>query len=224
MKRKQLALGLKFWGGKRKGAGRKPRGQRAGISHRRKLKLTTNTPVHVTLKLRPAVANLRSRRFFRLADLAVRQSADKPSFRITQYSILEDHLHLLVEADSHDALERGITGLTVRLAKRLNSFLGRAGKVFKDRYHAHVLKTPREVYLGLKYILLNARKHFAQAGRRVAKGWVDPCSSATSFDGFRQPRRAAPVFLPAARGWLLRLGWRRYGLIGVDEMPAATSH
>ena len=61
------------------------------------------------------------------------------------YSIQGNHLHLIVEIDDAAMLSRAINGLAVRLARALNHLAERKGKVFVDRYHAHVLKTPREV-------------------------------------------------------------------------------
>jgi hypothetical protein len=48
---------------------------------------------------------------------------------------------LLVER----ALARGVQGLSVRIAKGLNGVMGRHGRVFSDRYHVRILKTPLEV-------------------------------------------------------------------------------
>ncbi len=53
-----------------------------------------------------------------------------------------EHLHFIVEADDNRALSEGMQGLSVRLAKGLNRLMGRHGKVFADRFHAHVLRTP----------------------------------------------------------------------------------
>jgi hypothetical protein len=65
-------------------------------------------------------------------------------------------------------------------------------------------------------VLANGRKH----GVAMGPG-VDPCSSAAWFDGFRgdtaRPTGSSPVSSP--RTWLAAIGWRRHGLIGVDEAP-----
>jgi hypothetical protein len=50
-------------------------------------------------------------------------------------------------------------GLGVRLARAINRAMGSRGKVFSDRYHDRILRTPREVRFALRYVLLNARKH-----------------------------------------------------------------
>jgi hypothetical protein len=136
-------------------------------------------------------------------------------FRIFQFSIQKDHLHLLIEADGAVALPRGCQGLAIRIAKAVNRVLGRHGAVWGDRYHARWLRTPREVRNALVYVLQNFRKHIAGA-----HGW-DPLSSAAWFDGWlRPPRRpAGPAPVRAPRSWLARVGWLKHGRIDMREGP-----
>ena len=63
---KQLDLPLRRWGGKRRGAGRKPKGTRAGVSHRPRPALASRYPVHVTLRLHDEAPNLREGRVYEL--------------------------------------------------------------------------------------------------------------------------------------------------------------
>src|SRR5262249_24111425 len=130
-------------------------------------------------------------------------------------TVQANHVHLLVEADAHAEFVRGLQGLAIRAAKAVNRALSRRGAVWGDRYHARLLETPREVRNALVYVLQNWRKHGAGA-----RG-LDPCSSAAWFTGWRTTvtavSRTAPVL--AARTWLARVGWRRHGLIGIEEMP-----
>ncbi len=130
-------------------------------------------------------------------------------------SIQADHLHLLVEADGPTGFERGVRGLAIRVAKAVNGALGRRGRVWGDRYHARLLRTPREVRNALVYVLNNVRKHI-----RAARG-LDPCSSARWFQGWRQAVGRADGECPVARArtWLARVGWLRHGLIDVAEAP-----
>jgi hypothetical protein len=115
-------------------------------------------------------------------------------------------------------------GVATRLAKRLNGLLKHRGPVFADRYHARALKTPLEVRRALVYVLHNHRRHTVAPGRRSG---LDPLSTAPYFDGFapgivRPPPTAPPEEPPAARArtWLLRVGWRRHGLLGALDVPA----
>ncbi len=122
-------------------------------------------------------------------------------------------MHLIVEAEDERALGRGMKGLLVRLAKALNRAWERSGRVLGDRYHAHVLKTPREVRHVLVYALQNARKD----GARIFG--IDPYSSGPWFGGWadRSPRADRP--LPRPNSWLLSFGWTKGGLISTRETP-----
>jgi REP element-mobilizing transposase RayT len=202
-------------GGARPGAGRKPRGEHALASHARREPLTRHEPVLVTVHLVAGCPNLRSERCLAIVRGALESGCDRFGFRLIEYSVQTNHLHLLAEAADARSLARGMQGLLVRVAKRLNREWGRRGEVFGDRYHARVLTTPREVRAALVDVLQNARKH----GARL-RG-IDRCSSGPWFTGWRG--RAAPgrSALPAAGSWLLRAGWRAAGLLGTEESPAA---
>ncbi|HEX5053364.1 MAG TPA: hypothetical protein VFZ65_16425 [Planctomycetota bacterium] len=148
------------------------------------------------------------------------------TFRLCRYAVLNDHLHFLVEASDRRSLSRGLQGLAIRIAKALNKLWQRRGKVFADRYHDRILKTPREVRNAIRYVLANGRKHTAE-GREVAVPQaIDPFTSAPWFEGFRETMtvrgiEAMPRPVTEARTWMLTIGWRRHGLLSVHEMPAA---
>jgi hypothetical protein len=98
--------------------------------------------------------------------------------------------------------------------------------VLKERYHLRVLRTPREVRNVLRYVLLNVRKHGRPTGVRAT---LDAASSARWFDGWRhapmmpdEPQRGAPP-VARARTWLLRIGWRRHGLLDPNDVPGSRS-
>jgi hypothetical protein len=69
----------------------------------------------------------------------------RPNFRVIAFSLQHDHLHILVEADSPKAFASGIRAFAIRAGKRLNQALGRTGRLFADRHHRRVLRTPTEV-------------------------------------------------------------------------------
>lgn len=146
----------------------------------------------------------------------LRRGRSRFGCRVVHYCVQSNHLHLLVEARDKEALGRGMKGLQVRIARRLNGLHGRRGRVFTHRYHARILRTPREVRNALAYVLNNARRH--QKRERPAD-WIDPLSSGGEFDGWsgRAPTRAACFARP--HSWLLDRGWRRHGLIRIDEVP-----
>ena len=198
---RQLGLEFRTWGGKRADAGRKPRGDRAGVAHRPRDEWNQRRPLHVTLRMAPHVYNLRSRRSFRVIEASLWVGGDRFDVRIVRFSIQGNHIHLIVEAPNRRALARAIQGFSIRIAKGLNRMMGRAGRVFDDRYHARVLRTPTEVRNAIHYVLGNARKHAAQRGATYSPGYVDPYSSAGAPD----------LVLPPAQTWLLREGWKRAG-------------
>jgi hypothetical protein len=140
--------------------------------------------------------------------------ASRAGFRVNQFSIQRNHIHLLCEADTCERLTRGIQGLAIRLAKTVNRTLVRRGGVWEDRFHARALATPREVRNALVYVLRNVAKH--EPG---AHG-IDPYSSGRWFDGWKKGTGVASgATVAAARTWLLSVGWRRWGPIGFGEAP-----
>jgi hypothetical protein len=215
---------------------------------------------------------------------------DPERFRITQYSVQYDHIHLLVEASDQQALSSGMRSVAIRIARSVNALVGRRGRFWADRWYGHTLTSPRQVRAALVYVLANFRKH---SRRRLGPG-IDPFSSGAWFDGWdagplvatgsgkslpgaeraspgresihdgihdnvrddvhrpesdaardtegdgardaerdalravmRQSssgagpqcvRDAPPVSRP--KTWLSRVGWRRYGLLRLDEAPA----
>jgi REP element-mobilizing transposase RayT len=141
---KQLGLRLKkrpTHAGARTGFGPKPKGERPCVSRHGRPEVARHTPVHATLRVLPHVWNLRSRRSLEVVEAALAGARTCREFRVVHFSVRGDHLHLVVEADGNRALSEGMQGLTVRLAKGLNRLMGRHGKVFADRFHAHVLES-----------------------------------------------------------------------------------
>src|SRR5262245_59098785 len=239
-KTRQRAFGLTNWGGKRRGAGRKPKGERAGVSHAKRPRLCARHPALVTLKLREGLPGLRYRAAHEVLLQAFAASSEGEAFRVVEYSVQTNHLHLIVEAASERALSSAMNGLASRIARALNKLWRRSGSVFTDRYHARALETPREVRNALAYVLLNARKHGSWLARRP-----DPYSSGPSFDGWKTPERwngdvreragrqqeqPEPVqdedadstsrLLPEPHTWLLSRGWQRHGLLDPRERLA----
>jgi len=231
LKRKQMALHLPDrprWGGRRAGAGRKPSAH-PGLPHARRPKFSS-LPAHVTLKMRPDVPSLRTARVVREVEKSFGAGCARPGFRLVHYSLQGNHAHLVVEARDRAALGRGMMAIGARLARAINRVSGRSGRVFADRYHLRVLRTPREVRAVLRYVLLNARRHAGKHARKVRKAVrLDPASSAHWFDGWRptafraiEPSDAAkprPAPVARARTWLLATGWRRHGLLDPADVP-----
>jgi hypothetical protein len=131
---------------------------------------------------------------------------------------------MIVEASSEWDLACGMKSIAARFARAVNRVFHRTGGVLGDRCHVHVLRTPREVRNSIAYVLLNARRHLAKAGRALpGLASIDPASSGRWFSGWRTP--APPVRDPpavaTARTWVLSVGWRRRRLIDLAEVPGA---
>jgi REP element-mobilizing transposase RayT len=160
---RQQEFGFSTWGGRRPGAGRKPKSARAGVAHLTRPALAPRFPVHVTWRMDREVWNLRSRRCFSVMQRAMYAGALRFGFRLVHYAVMGNHVHLIVEAPDRKALGRAMKGLGVRIARALNRVMKRRGRVIGDRYHAHILKTPSEVRWARAYQLTNARQHYGYA-------------------------------------------------------------
>jgi len=190
---RQLELRLHRRGGKRRDAGRKPNGERAGVSHLVRPQFGRLLPVHVTLRMAQHVYNLRSRRSFSVVGRAITKAAERFGVRIVLFSVQGNHMHLVVEAADTASLSRAMQGFAIRAAKGLNRIMDRSGRVLGDRYHARPLRTPTEVGRVVRYVRENHRKHMAEIGKPLPLRYVDPYSSS-----------GASLTLPRPKTWLLR--------------------
>jgi REP element-mobilizing transposase RayT len=207
--------------------GRKPRVERVGfVRHRTRAVHDENHPVHVTMRRVRLGPNFRTQvaSAVIVCELA---NACRKGVRVVQYSIQEDHLHLMIEGRDSGDLSAQMRKLFSRIAMMVNAAIGRRGSLFRDRHHRHELGTPREVRNALVYILFNARKH--THGARSVQALFDapdPFSSALWFDDWAEharppPRGALPEPLHSKpRTWLATAGWKRAGgALRFDESP-----
>ncbi|MBA3539169.1 MAG: transposase [Deltaproteobacteria bacterium] len=180
------------------------------------------------------MGSLRKRHLYKALREAT-ATALRGTFRIVHFSIQATHVHAIVEADNRMALARGMQGFQISAARHINAAISkrtgvkRVGKVFADRYHARVLKTPRKVRNAVAYVLNNWRHHNEDRAT-FARGWkIDPYSSGSQFGGWKEleesaflfPRRETydPLHVWLPKTWLLKTGWRRHGLIKTGEVP-----
>ena len=214
----QLLMCFEKRGGKRKGAGRKSTSEKPCRRHVKRAKMKHWNPLHVTLRLVDDLPSLRQRDAFDVVYAALAAARARNGLRIVHYTVLANHIHLIVEAQSREVVTRGLIGFQVRLVKALNKLWNRRGSIFADRYHDEVITNPRQTRNTLRYVIHNAHHH--KLGLATA---LDPCSSALAFDGWKEsPNRAQsiPTVVPA-QTWLLTTGWKRHGLIGLREFPRA---
>ena len=217
------------WGGKREGAGRKPVGAKAGVPHRKRHDVDARHPVHVTMKLRKGLPDMRSRKaaeviIDRLRAGRERDAKREKTLRVVHFTILGNHIHMIVEADEKVALSRCVGGLAARIAKGLNKLWGRKGQVWKERFHSQALTCPSMVRNTMVYVFRNAKNHGIVEGEKL-----DPLSTAPQFlearGEWRRPRwspfmdilNLVEQAVCAPLSWFLRIGWHRAGPItGLD--------
>ncbi|MEO7732245.1 MAG: transposase [Kofleriaceae bacterium] len=227
-------------GGRRRGAGRPPKGARAGERHKRRPFHDAQHPVHVVLRAVKAVGSLRRRCAYQAIREATRTVARRGDFRIVHVSIQRTHVHLLVEAKGKAALASGMQGFQISAAKHLNAAISkgrpgprRRGTVFPDHYHPVVIDSPRQARHALSYVINNWRKHAEDRGEVTRRWDVDWYSTGAMFAGWKErgrndfvlrgPPELPPMVISAPRTWLLRKGWKLHGAISCREVPSAAS-
>jgi putative transposase len=202
----------KGWGGQRRGAGRPNRS--GEVSHLKRENVDLKKPLHITMRLKPRVASLRNRHLLREMRNAS-QAGKRLGLYIVHFSLLNNHLHMIVETRNNSTLANGMRGFGSKFGKAIRKLTGGMGSVFAGRFHMHVLKTPSEVKGGLEYVLLNYAKH-----RKLIE-CIDGFSSAFTFKPWRELLRNRyhgvldeygfgdwdELSLP--QSWLLRIGWQR---------------
>jgi REP element-mobilizing transposase RayT len=225
-------------GGKRPGAGRKPRGPRPSERHRARPVHDARRPVHVVLRVVRDVGSLRRRHAYRAFREATLVAARREDFRIVHLSLQRTHVHLIVEAHDKRALAVGMQGFQISAAKQLNHALAavrggaaRRGTVFPDRYHAEPIGSPRQARHAVNYVLNNWRRHGEDAVGLARRWRLDPFSSALAFPDWveradepmmwRGPPTYDPLLVRRATTWLLREGWKRAGSISYLAVPSA---
>lgn len=227
LKRRRAPVQLTFadrWsaGRARDGQPRQKPGRRAGprpnVRHRVRPTHKYWNPLHITLRAVRGLPSFRRELLYKAFEDALRRTR-REDFRIVEFSVQDNHVHLIVEADDNDALARGMKSFSVRANRLLNAALGRGrGRVWGDRYHRRDLTGARQVRNALVYCINNYKKHFRVLDGRPR---IDPFSSARWFEGWTALRSAddgeRPT--PTARTVLLARAWQKHGFIHPGEAP-----
>jgi REP element-mobilizing transposase RayT len=232
-----VQLNLFRRGGKRKGAGRKPKGKRAGSPHQGRPEIRSSYALHVVLRVAPGIGSLRRRDMYKAMREATIVAAVRERIRIVHVSLQRTHVHLLVEAENKQMLARGMQGFQISAARNINRLLGedryrrRRGQVFVDRYHLEVITSPTRARHAISYVLNNFRRHREDQSGLASTWLVDPFSSGISFPDWKElegqdvmwPIRASydPLMVRRPQSWLLREGWKRCGPISARDVPAS---
>ena len=229
-------------GGKRPNAGRPAKGARSSERHKRRSQFAARCPLHVNVRVERDVGQLRRRRTYFAIRRAIETSLKRTDFRVIHVSVQREHIHFIVEADGATSLARGMQGLQIAAAHRLNAAISRErnvirkGRVFSDRYHSVILQTPTHVRNALGYVLNNWRHHGEDNGfwsntwqidpfstAAAFHGWENLTSSETPFDDLDEPSGARyPIRTATAHTWLLTTGWKRIGLLRVEDVPGVS--
>jgi hypothetical protein len=149
-------------GGRRPGSGR-PRTRPhpglvgPGVPHLRREYFEARLPVSVKVRMQPSVGRLSAQRRIQEIESALRDARDRSGMRIVHYAISDKELRLLVEADGAVALARGMQGVSVRIARRLNRLDERRGSVFVDRFAARALLTVDDAAEAARDLFAHAR-------------------------------------------------------------------
>jgi REP element-mobilizing transposase RayT len=178
---RQIAMQFSARGGRRAGAGRKRRGPKM-VSHRRRPEFHRRFPLHVTLRIRWEVGVMRTQRCFKAIERAFWAGGNRYGLRLVHFAVLDDHIHMMVEAEGKASLSQGLHALNIRIARAVNRAQQRRGHVLADHYHADILRCPTHVKRVRSYLLGNAARHYGLTG-------ADPFASVT------------PLYAP--RTWLL---------------------
>jgi len=213
-------------GGPRPGAGR-PAAPRPIVHHVKRDEVLERHPSHVTIRVVSGVSSMRRRPLLRIFQRSLREVRAREDFRVVAYSVQDDHVHFIVEASNKDAIHeeaRGMKAVGSRLARAVNRFFSRTGRVMAGRYHVRALKTPKEVRNALAYVLLNDRKHKQQRNGQAPPVQIDPASSGRLFNGwsrqvFAEALVPGLVEVSPPQTWLLCVAWKNSGLIDPAEIP-----
>ncbi len=176
-------------GGPRPGAGR-PAAKRPIVHHVRRDEVSEREPAHVTIRVLEDVPSMRRKPLLRVFQRSLREVRGRKDFRVVEYSVQTDHVHLIVEAADKDALASGMKAVASRLARAVHRVHARSGRVLAGRYHVRALTSPKEVRNAIAYVLLNARKHWRQRTGQAPPVRIDAASSGRLFRGWS---RRAPV-------------------------------
>src|SRR5919201_6619933 len=94
----------------------------ADVRHRTRAVHKYWNPLHVTMRAKRGLPSFRTQTLHGAFEQAVRRTR-RDDFRVVEFSIQDDHLHLIVEADDADALARGMKSFSVRANRLFNAAL-----------------------------------------------------------------------------------------------------
>lgn len=167
------------------------------VPHRVRETVVGSFGVHVTTHLRDGIPGLRRKRVIQVLEGCLRAAKDRMGVKVFAYTVMDNHLHLIVAARTDADFRSGVQGLLIRLSRAINRVFGRSGSVFRDRFFARVLRSKRTVFYALRYAVQNARKH----GVPIPEGQWDRYSSGRFIHNNDIPVAEYPVALADVGEW-----------------------
>ena len=110
---------------KRKKSRRKP-GPRARVWRREHGPVPQGKPVHVTLRMWRDVPSLRNRHCLKAFRVILARGCERGAFRVVRYTVMDDYVHLIVEAEGKEALASRMKRIGGRMSLAMNQ-LGLGG-------------------------------------------------------------------------------------------------
>jgi hypothetical protein len=211
------------WGGRREGAGR-PKSSLM-VSHLKRERVGKQRPLHITIKIRSDVPNLRDPEIFDVFEKATLR-ARRFGLRIIHFMVLTHSIELICEFKKQEELERSFKSLNTSLAIALKKFvelkrgLKHQGPIFLGRFHMKVLKTPLEVRHAIRDLYLKSSFELKQkatpdfySSAAVFGAWKDLLKEEwsqqfedMSFDEAHKEKIRHITAIP--QFWLTQTGWR----------------
>ena len=161
------------WGGRRAGAGRKPSGKNAGVSHTPRVH-ASRYPALVTMRTEADVPSLKDKARRKVVEAALEASFTTSPHagvvRVLAFAVDKDGLRLLVEAKDADAIATAMRVVGISVARQVNGQVGRAGKFWKDRYATKDLTTDADARAAVATMETSAKDATWLAAARTTVG------------------------------------------------------
>ena len=174
------------------------------------------------MRLKPLRVTLRSHPLFKKFKSCLHR-ARVFNLHVTQFALLGNHLHMIVEAPNNRALTLGMRSLAGSFGKSIRSYAKGKGAVFAGRFHVNVLKTPRQYRNTLKYVLLNHSQHadlipapdqYSSGPKFRRWGRLLGDLSDTLLEGLDEYPLRDVDHLSPPQSWLGRVGWLKVAPTG----------
>ena len=164
---------------RRPGRPRKDPADRKG--HHARGELDPRLPLMLTLKFAPDVPCARTWKALSVFEDVLRSKVDPERFRVVEYTLQQDHYHLIVEAPGgRPGLAGALQSFHGSLTRRWNRLWRRSGAIVGD-YYEQPMSNDRRAANAVGYVLFNGCHH------RVWGTDPDPASSARWSDAWSRP-------------------------------------